>query len=357
MLFDRAADTEILSRTWDCEPRQLYLLSQASHALTLVHAGMHAAGRADPEYWFPAYFGGDTVRPLMALRARYRFYPVKDDFTPDWQACEAMAAERPPDLFTVAHYFGVEGDIAGARAFCDRHRSLLHEDVAHALLPYGNVGRHADFVSYSPRKFVHMPDGGLLVARSEEAAAHAEIAARQLAGRPHATLDWRWAEMRRAWRWPKLRRRIREMIKGPKVRRRHKLKPVTLDDDPINPPPFESIWMSGTSRSMLRRLAERGEVIAIARRRADRVLAVANELTTALSLRHVAPVPGAAPRWTAFRADDEAATLAAIATLRSRGIDAHTWPRLAPEVKAEPHRYGAAWTIRRTLIRVPTGGG
>lgn len=357
MAFGRGADGEVLSRSWDCEPGQLHLLSQASHALTLIHAGLLNDGRTDPVYWFPAYFGGDTVRPLIARNAKYRFYPVKDDFTPDWPACEAMAAERAPDLFTLAHYFGVESDIAGARAFCDRHGALLHEDVAHALLPYGNVGKQADFVSYSPRKFVHLPDGGLLVARSEVAVAHAEGAAQQLAGRAHSALEWHWTEMSRDWRWPRLRRRLRDMIKGPKVRRRQKLKPVGLDDDPVNPPPFERIWMSRTTRTTLRRLAEQGEIAAIARRRSVRALAVAEDLKSTLGLRHVTPVPGAAPRWTAFRASDEAATLAAIATLRSRGTDAYTWPRLAPEVKAEPDLYGAAWTIRRTLIRISTAGG
>lgn len=346
-----------LSACWDCAPGQLHLLSQASHALTVIHAAVTASGRTDPEFWFPAYFGGDTLRPLIARGGRYRFYPVLDDFSPDWEACEAMAATRVPDVFTLAHYFGVEGDIAGARAFCDGHGALLHEDVAHALLPYGGVGKFADFVSYSPRKFVKLPDGGVLVARSSAALAAVQAALPALAGLRNSAWDWHMARLRADWQWSTLRQRAVEMLKGKRRRTkrgRRRFGAISLDDDPTNPQPFERIWLSTTSRLLLSRMAAKGELEAIARRRSAKVARLAAAMEEIPGIRHIAPVDGAAPRWTAFRGTDEASTLAAINSLRDRGVRAYTWPRLAPEIKADSGSYGAAMPIRRTLIRLST---
>ena len=328
----------VLAPIWDAEADRVLLLSQASHAYALMHATLRATGRADPIYWFPAYFCGSALDSLRRLTSNIRFYPVHDDFSPDWEACEQMARQAPPDLFSLPHFFGIEAATAEARAFCDRFGALLHEDGAHSLVPFGQLGKSADFVTYSPRKFLQIADGGLLIVRGAALVAKADAAAVELAGRAYSPLRWQWRQLRRRF--------VGRSRNSPLPTR-------TLDWDPPQIPHFQQLWISHASRSALVVAASTGGIAALATRRQRNARDLGERLSRSHELRHLPPHPGAAPYWTAFRGRDEGATLEAINALRADGIEANTWPRLPPEVKAAPERYGAAVRIRRTLIRIP----
>ncbi|RYE10409.1 MAG: hypothetical protein EOP22_05055 [Hyphomicrobiales bacterium] len=328
----------VLAPMWAARDDRLLLLSQASHAYAIIRATLAAAGRPDPVFWFPSYFCGSALDSFRLSGPKLRFYPVTDDFAPDWAACTELARAEPPDLFSLPHFFGLEADLAAARAFADRHGALLHEDCAHSLLPYGGAGRAGDFVTYSPRKFLPMADGGLLIVRGEALIRQAEAAASGLPGRSYSPLRWQW----RQWR-----RRLLGQGAG-------SLPPRTLEWDPPIIPHFPEIWMSRASRSALMLAAGSGAIAAIAARRHHAALELGAQFAADCGLRHLPPHPDAVPFWTALRGPDEATTLAAINALRAKGVGANTWPRLPVEVKADPARYAPAIRIRRTLIRIPT---
>lgn len=334
----RTDPDSVLAPLWQAEGHRLFLLSQASHAFTLIHATMRECGRPDPIYWFPAYFCDSGLPSLRKLTGRIAFYPVTEDFTPDWEACAEMAAQRPPDVFTLAHFFGTANDAASARAFCDRHGAMLHEDCAHVLFPFATVGQLGDFVSYSPRKFLPIGDGGVLIVRGEPVRAAADRAAAALPAALHTPPRF------------VMPRGLRKFF-----RRRHERPTISLDADPAPVAHFTSVWMSRSSRNHLLDAAASGELERVAVSRQVKTAAVAKELTSRYPLRHVAPAPGASPYWTAFRVSDEETALETLRRLRADRIGANTWPGLPPEIKADPSRYGAAWSIRRTLIRVPVG--
>jgi hypothetical protein len=337
-MLGRSDAAAILAPHWHAEVDRLFLLSQASHAFTLIHATMREASRPDPVYWFPGYFCDSGLPSLRKLTGRIAFYPVAEDFTPDWEACDRMAARQPPDVFTLAHFFGTANDVAAARAFCDRHGALLHEDCAHVLFPFADIGQLGDFVSYSPRKFLPIGDGGLVLVRGEALKAAADRAAAWLPASLHTP--------------PRIvvPRGLRKLF-----RRRNEQAPLSLDSDPAPVAHFSSVWMSLSSRKHLLDAAASGGLQRIAMARQVKTAALGSAIQARYPLRHIAPAPGASPYWTAFRAADENTALQTLKALREERIGANTWPGLPPEIKAEPDRYGAAWSIRRTLVRVPVG--
>jgi dTDP-4-amino-4,6-dideoxygalactose transaminase len=72
-------------------------------------------------------------------------------------------AER--DLVVVIDYFGFPAQ-AGLVQYAKSRGAWVLEDACQALLT-GGVGAQADFVLFSPRKFVGTPDGGILTSHSD----------------------------------------------------------------------------------------------------------------------------------------------------------------------------------------------
>ncbi len=75
---------------------------------------------------------------------------------------------EPGDAVLLIDYFGFLAPAAWWEAI-RRTGCLTIEDASQALLTDG-VGRFSDYVLYSPRKFVGVPDGGILVSRTQRAA-------------------------------------------------------------------------------------------------------------------------------------------------------------------------------------------
>ena len=106
---------------------------------------------------YPIIFGNQSTEPLRSMKATICFYPVADILQPDWEKCREMLKTKPPNFFTLVHYFGRVGDAGSARKFCDEAGALLIEDAAHVLKPEGEIGFFGDFTIYSPYKFLLYP--------------------------------------------------------------------------------------------------------------------------------------------------------------------------------------------------------
>lgn len=130
-------------------------------------AGIQALRRVTNEemvtVWIPGYFCNEALDPLRDLPVAVRFYPVREDLTPDWSLLEKWAArESGLKVFVLVHYFGFPNTTEEAHAFCYKYGMVLLEDAAHVLLPYLSIGS-GDLVVFSPRKLLAVPSGGVLV--------------------------------------------------------------------------------------------------------------------------------------------------------------------------------------------------
>jgi dTDP-4-amino-4,6-dideoxygalactose transaminase len=99
---------------------------------------------------------------LKALGKRIesvKFYEVGYDLT--LPSLNWLDRIQPNDLVILVDYFGLPCD----RNFINRAKeqgAWVLEDACQALLTEG-VGRYSDFVLFSPRKYLGVPDGGILV--------------------------------------------------------------------------------------------------------------------------------------------------------------------------------------------------
>lgn len=113
--------------------------------------------------WLPSYLCGSILSPLEAAGVSRRFFEVDRDLQARPGPWLDEVAEG--DLALLIAYFGFPIHQEIAEQVRSR-KALVVEDATQALLSE-TVGQHADFVIYSPRKWVGVPDGGVLRARAQ----------------------------------------------------------------------------------------------------------------------------------------------------------------------------------------------
>jgi dTDP-4-amino-4,6-dideoxygalactose transaminase len=113
------------------------------------------------QIWMPSYIC-DVM--LQAVNCRnVRFYEVNYDLaitSLDW-----LEDIEPGDLVILIDYFGFPFDSSVATLLKEKGAWVL-EDASQALLT-GQVGLSSDFVLFSPRKFLGVPDGGVLMCKQK----------------------------------------------------------------------------------------------------------------------------------------------------------------------------------------------
>ncbi len=114
---------------------------------------------APPQVWLPSY--SCIALPLAARHGggATRFYPIGYDL--ELQCLSWLDEVTPGDAVVMIHYFGFPisarcVDLARA------HGAVVIEDATQALLS-DDAGRQGDFAIFSPRKFLGVPDGGVLL--------------------------------------------------------------------------------------------------------------------------------------------------------------------------------------------------
>jgi dTDP-4-amino-4,6-dideoxygalactose transaminase len=131
----------------------LFLVNGTS-ALTLLIRDLQPS-----QVWLPSY--SCIALPLAARHAggATRFYAIGYDL--EFKSLSWLDEVTPGDLVVMIHYFGFPisskcVDLVRARG------ALVAEDATQALLSDG-VGSRGDFAIFSPRKFLGVPDGGILL--------------------------------------------------------------------------------------------------------------------------------------------------------------------------------------------------
>jgi perosamine synthetase len=113
----------------------------------------------------PDYICEVVIHPLEDLGIRAIFYPVNDQFVPDWDAIEKLQFDDPANAFLLVHFFGQPQDIVRAQKFCDQHGMWLIEDNAHGhggTINGQPLGSFGDMGFSSPRKQLQNASGAVL---------------------------------------------------------------------------------------------------------------------------------------------------------------------------------------------------
>jgi hypothetical protein len=132
--------------------RSIYLVNARSGIWLVAHQ------LAPRQVWCPSYLCHTILDAARNSMASVRFYQVSYDLAiPSFDWLDHL---QQGDLVILIDYFGFSCDSACAVQARERGAWVL-EDASQALLS-GNVGRFSDFVVYSPRKFVGVPDGGIM---------------------------------------------------------------------------------------------------------------------------------------------------------------------------------------------------
>lgn len=121
---------------------------------------------APKQVWFPSYFCESMLTAIEGLPTRLRFFGIGDSL--QMESLDWLDEFQPGDVVVLIEYFGFPCD--------DSWLERVHEiggvailDAAQSLLTDHSY-THADMCVSSPRKFVGVPDGGILEFNS-----HAEM--------------------------------------------------------------------------------------------------------------------------------------------------------------------------------------
>lgn len=163
-----AVDThDSIITTWSRDPTdRAGWLSRSCWSLALVALWRRELTHvSNPTVWFPDYFCDQSLEPLRRVGSNIKFYPIKEDLSPDYQWLRQHEKCHEFDILVLVHYFGEGAKSADAVEFCKSRQIWLVEDATHVLKPTGDIGSLGDFVIYSPHKLIAIPDGALLIAR------------------------------------------------------------------------------------------------------------------------------------------------------------------------------------------------
>ncbi len=144
------------------EPHQWKFLDDANLFLANGRSGiMVLMNRLAPaSVWMPSYLCPTMIEAVDQKKTNLRFYEVGYNLhisSTDW-----VDQIQTGDLVVLIDYFGFPLSSKVARLVKEQGGYVL-EDACQALLSE-HVGQYSDFVLFSPRKAIGVPDGGILVA-------------------------------------------------------------------------------------------------------------------------------------------------------------------------------------------------
>jgi len=115
--------------------------------------------------WMPSYLCPVMIDAVTRKKTNLRFYRV--DYDLQISSVSWIEKIQAGDIVVLIDYFGFPLD-SNIAILVKKHGGWILEDACQALL-CKHVGQHADFVIFSPTKFLGVPDGGILVSCCEVA--------------------------------------------------------------------------------------------------------------------------------------------------------------------------------------------
>ena len=166
-IFCSSLPDSVLSFPWSTKREISFWFSRSAWSLkVIIEAYMQANSNTRLIVWIPDYFCNSSLNIIRELNVKLVFYPITKELVPDINWCNSQSLIQKPDIFLLVHYFGQPTELAQVKEFCIKNNSWLIEDAAHVLKPVKGVGEAGDFVLYSPHKHFPIPDGALMILRS-----------------------------------------------------------------------------------------------------------------------------------------------------------------------------------------------
>ncbi len=144
-----------------------YFLSVRCALIALIEA------RKPRSAWLPAYLCGTILTPFLQSKVAIRFYEIDDSL--DVAETSWINQIQPGDLVLAIHYFGFPNPSFPSDQVTSRGAFLI-EDASQALF-LGQQFPESTCILYSPRKFLGVPDAGVMVSEGETGTESAELTA------------------------------------------------------------------------------------------------------------------------------------------------------------------------------------
>jgi hypothetical protein len=147
---------------------------QGNHILTInARSAFFLAAKvlAPKTIWFPSYLCDVMIEAANLLPCDIRFFEIGQDLSVtnlNW-----ISNVSAGDLVIFIDYFGFPADNE-LIVECQRKKAFVLQDASQALLT--STLSLADFIIFSPRKYLGVPDGGVLKINSELDLSHVIIA-------------------------------------------------------------------------------------------------------------------------------------------------------------------------------------
>lgn len=289
--------------------------------------------------WVPGYFCNEPLDEVRHLSVKLKFYPVREDLTPDWEKLSELARLSPEvQIFVLVHYFGFPNATCEAKAFCDQHGMVLFEDSAHMLRLGAGVGL-GQLMIFSPRKILAVPFGGLLLASGKFVT---------VLDAPAGGDDWSGTM---AWVMRRLTQRVLSTLRFPwhllmnyqEAAADTEAKPASLNDQRGGCNSYVLRLLTVTARDM-------EEIIERRRRNYARLLEWSAGLARTRPLFPRIPddvCPYAFPLLVDHGCKD------AVAKLQRHGVMASRWPDLPPEILGAQDQHEVAVRTYEQLLLLP----
>lgn len=136
--------------------RDIFLVNARSGLMLLVEL------LSPGQVWMPSYVCGSMLQAVDGSVTRVRFYEVNYDLS--ITSMKWIKNIQRGDLVILIDYFGFSCESSYTIRAREQGAWVL-EDACQALLSQ-DVGKNSDFVLFSPRKFLGIPDGGILTVNS-----------------------------------------------------------------------------------------------------------------------------------------------------------------------------------------------
>ena len=153
---------------WDSKSRehQFYLSRSSWSILSICIFRLKRLNHNSINVYLPNFFCNDPIPLLNQKNINLIYYEIDDQFEPDLLHLNRLSETAKPDIFLGVHYFGNPLVSNFLKNFCIKNNCWYLEDATHCLKRDKIIGTQGDFVIFSPYKHIAIPNGAILIVRS-----------------------------------------------------------------------------------------------------------------------------------------------------------------------------------------------
>lgn len=145
---------------------QFYLSRSSWSILSICIFRLKSLNQKSINIFLPNYFCNDPIPLIKQKNINLIYYKIDDQFEPDLQHLNNLSETVKPDIFLGVHYFGNPLVSNFLKNFCIKNKCWYIEDATHCLKRDKIIGTQGDFVIFSPYKHLAIPNGAILIVRS-----------------------------------------------------------------------------------------------------------------------------------------------------------------------------------------------